>query len=784
MTTSDPDTPLAALAQAVRRAARYNAEAECAPHCILWPDREAQWQPIMPALQALLPELLIFGAYESARRTGPAIWLRCALAGEALDFKPDGRHPPIIYLPGVSRQDLRAVENCPDALKPLAELQYRGSIWSQINAKDWTVLAFLMSGQGGLGLDVSNDRESKAAMLLALAQVMDEPLSVLQEKRLDATYFNTLLTGGDPVRDVLLWMDEPEGFRQARSPQEWAAFESVCRATFAFQPKDGALAAAEKLAQGAGAWDSIWQRFCEAPRRYPHIPDLLRRAKAPNFDLLADACSAGGWPQWNESRESDLRADLAAVRTLPAHKAREKLIALEVDHGARRTLVWTDLGESPLAIAMAHLAVLARVTATPMAGGTLHDLQTGYENHGWQADDAALRALEQGRKAQDFEAIAAAIRSVYLPWAEESARYLQKISAQGKSPGGVRDGVPPAYICDGQCVMFVDGLRFDTAKRLGDLLARKGLDASEHSHWTALPSVTATGKAAVLPVAHQITGAIGSIDFEPSVADGGAALSSHQLHKLLREAGWEYLANQDVGSGQGRAWCEVGDIDSEGHNRGWKLALHVDAMLTEIADRIESLLAAGWSQVRVVTDHGWLLLPGGLPKTDLPKALADTKWGRCAAIKAGAKTEEREFPWFWNPEQNFALADGISCYKNGEEYAHGGLSLQECLTLQLAVTRQGGAAGRSVRISDASWKGLRLAVALEAEWEGLVADIRTSAGDALSSVAVAAKPFKSNGTASLVVENEDLEGQGAFLVIVDDKNNLLAQQAVTIGSTT
>lgn len=58
-------------------------------------------------------------------------------------------------------------------------------------------------------------------------------------------------------------MDDPEAFRQGRTVREWAAFESVCGSTFAFHPKDGALAAAAKLAQRAGAWDPIWQRVSE-----------------------------------------------------------------------------------------------------------------------------------------------------------------------------------------------------------------------------------------------------------------------------------------------------------------------------------------------------------------------------------------------------------------------------------------------------------------------------------------------------------------------------------------
>lgn len=130
------------LKQAVRGAAVYNPEVQVAPACILWPDRNRQWEAVVPLLQAELPELLILGDYAPDKRTGPAIWLRCVIAGNTDDVSLPEDRTPIFYLPGVSRQDLRAVENCPDHLKPLAELQYRGGIWSQINARDWTILAW------------------------------------------------------------------------------------------------------------------------------------------------------------------------------------------------------------------------------------------------------------------------------------------------------------------------------------------------------------------------------------------------------------------------------------------------------------------------------------------------------------------------------------------------------------------------------------------------------------------------------------------------------------------
>ena len=115
------------LIKAIRSAAVFNPDLQAGPACILWLDRDRQWEAVMPRLQNELIDLFILGEYEPEKRTGPAIWLRCVLAGKIDDILLTGQ-PPVFYLPGVSRQELRAVENCPDVLKPLAELQYRGVI--------------------------------------------------------------------------------------------------------------------------------------------------------------------------------------------------------------------------------------------------------------------------------------------------------------------------------------------------------------------------------------------------------------------------------------------------------------------------------------------------------------------------------------------------------------------------------------------------------------------------------------------------------------------------------
>jgi len=151
-------------------------------------------------------------------------------------------------------------------------------------------------------------------------------------------------------------------------------------------------------------------------------------------------------------------------------------------------------------------------------------------------------------------------------------------------------------------------------------------------------------------------------------------------------------------------------------------------------------------------------------------------------LKPGPATEERLYPWYWNPERHFALADGISCFREGTEYDHGGLSLQECLTIELNV-RAGDATEKTagVEITDAVWKGLRCTVALEGSFQGLTLDVRSQPGNAASSKVVGTKLIKDNGTASVVVEKEELEGTGAAIVLLDAKGKLVAMQDTVIG---
>jgi hypothetical protein len=118
------------------------------------------------------------------------------------------------------------------------------------------------------------------------------------------------------------------------------------------------------------------------------------------------------------------------------------------------------------------------------------------------------------------------------------------------------------------------------------------------------------------------------------------------------------------------------------------------------------------------------------------------------------------------------------------EYAHGGVSLQECLTQKQTVTlKSRSGRGASLRIKEVTWKGLRCRIVLDGHAGDLRLDVRTHAGNANTSVVVAVKPFSSEGVASVIVEDEDLTGHDAVVAILDGEGNLVAQQTTVIGDT-
>ena len=764
------------LVGSLEAAAKYNPNDVVYPYAVLWTDHDTQWQPIIPQLRRLLPQLLTFGEYQPDQRIGPAIWLRSVVDRGLPEIELPEGVTPIVYLPGVSRQELRAVQECPDSLKPLVELQYRGACWTQKNGKDWTVEAFLVSEEGGLGLDVARDAATRRAMLGALAELATTSVDRLKGKHLETEDFDKLFSD-DSAKDLLLWVSEPEAVKSGWNSGRWSAFKSRCKADFKFDPdKDGELVGAELLGRREGPWAAVWERFTESPVLYPGVPELLIKAM-PRDDLFIEPSS---WPQNNEKDEATLRQTLLALEISTPAKARERILELEKSHGPRRQWVWAKLGQAPLANALGHLAELAERGATKLGGASTAEMAKLYVDVAWEVDTAALSAMAAVKSSGDARAVGKALNAVYRPWLESAAEHLQALAEKEPLPGHDGQELEDLLVESGGLVLFADGLRFDVSQRLVERMRLKGWSVTLSTRWAGLPTVTATAKPAVSPVTKGIKGLSLGEDFLPATADTEQPLTTDRFRKLLATTGYQYLGADESGDSSGRGWTENGELDKLGHSLQGKLAGRVEEQVDLLLERIEFLLDAGWREVRVVTDHGWLWLPGGLPKVDLPKYLTASRWARCAAIKGGSKVEVPTVRWHWNAHERVAVAPGIACFGAGNEYAHGGLSLQESLIPVIRVTAGEAAAKAAAKIGDVSWVGLRCRVQVETAQPGLSVDLRSKVNGPSLSVSKV-RPVDANGAASLLVADDELEGTPAVVVVLDASGHVITKQPTIIG---
>jgi hypothetical protein len=765
------------LAATLRTAAQaYAAGDQVAPCAVLWPDPDRLWESVLPELQRLMPELFVLGTYAPETRTGPAVWLRC-IEARVVEGAAAAGTTPIFYLPDISREKLRAAEDCPQELSPLVELLYRGVAWLHVNGKEWTPYAFLVSKHGGVGLDVTKDQATLDALAGALPALIAESLGQLQGRRLDSEFFNGLLAP-DTTGLLLLWLSDAGAFRQRRSGTEWKAFCQQCKTEFHFDPsKDGPLKAVNLMVQRSTPWHNVWQRFAGSPAKYAGILEWLNRAtpKKPSMFDTADV-----WPSINESEERSLREGLESLADRPQDEAIRRIGELEAQHGSRRLYPWQALGLSPLATALEPLAELATLCQTAPGAPSPEEFAEFYASAGWRVDAAALATMAACGSPEKYGAVLGAVRAVYLPWLENTAHHLQQlIRDNGRSVSKRGKLIETAA---GRLVLFADGLRMDVARQLAEKLTASGVECKLDWEWSTIPSVTATAKPAASPIADAVQGGEAGDQFTSRLVSTGQLLTQDRFAAALKARGWQCLRADELGDPSGSAWTEAGALDKRGHTEGWKLARSVEAEVRDVVSRIGALLKAGWTEVMVVTDHGWLLVPGGLPKVELKSFLTEHRWGRCAALKADAQTDAPTFQWHWNPDVAIASPPGVGCYRASMEYTHGGISLQEMVTPVLRITAGKAAAG-SAQLLEAKWTGAKCRVLVGGDCAGVRVDVRTSQSDPGTSLLSdkQAREITADGKVTVFLEDDSDIGNQAEIVLLDSSGQVIASRSTTLG---
>ncbi|WP_436637652.1 BREX-1 system phosphatase PglZ type B [Microbaculum sp. FT89] len=756
-------TPLDALVAALRDAASYNAAAEAPPVAVVWCDANNDFLPLIPALRERLPELLTYGDFDLTTRTGPAVWIRAATVGaiERVNWPEDAT--PIIYLPGIARDTLKGAEDCPHLLQPLVWYTVAGSLFGHVNGKDWTLRGFLSAERGPLKLNFAEDAATREALSHAALKFCTRPVEELKGKRWDADQLNTLLAP-DLAADMLDWIDG--ALSETADAGRFAAFANIAEKELKFDPRKlSRQDAIKRLAKREGRWAEIWSRFAASTGYSAVVGYLELEEPASLFDHSENR---GAYPRLNAQAETKLRDELEKLADLSPEDGCQRIEALEMEHGWRRDTVWAKRGRAPLAQALACLAIVAKGKSLPSHDGAA--LAEAYAAEGAAIDWAAMSALAAAPRELDRLAVTAALHTIYLPWLEESAISLQELVRTGKVKLASANSSKPTDTT----ILFVDGLRMDLARELVVLLEKEGVTAKLGWAWSGFPTVTATCKPLVSPAASMLSGPSTTTDVLPVSSDGKPA-TKPILYKLMQAEGWE---TDTAMLPDGKLWAETGRFDEEGHALGSRLADRLLAGIRDVVDRILQLARSGRS-IRVVTDHGWLLMPGGLPSAALDVGLVEPngKRTRCALVKPKAHTSYLQVPWTWNDEVSIATATGARSFYAGYEYAHGGISPQECVVPVLDVA--GSRVRQDISIVRAAWEGLRLRVEVRGGGD-LHVDLRLGAETSGPTLIKGGRVLDEKGRTSFLVSDEH-EREPACLVVLDDDGRVLAQSILTVG---
>jgi len=761
---------------ALKQAENHNSNLMVRPEVILWPDPENQWADVIGVLQKELPQLLIYGDYDPSIKQGPSIWLKCMVARMLPEANWENGLIPIIYLPGIAKSDLRNVEEAGLYFQPLIEYQYTGVLFLQENGREWSILAFVENPVNGLGVKATKDSETKEALKKALPTIFQDS-DVFQGKTLiDAEFLNNLLFP-DLIPNILKWMCKGDGFLSQMEKGKRDVFVNLCKSQYDFEPKSQDIKAiSEKLGSKKGNWKYVWQLYATAPKKYSEIEKLLRLAKPSDLGEGIFGIPEESWPQVNEDAESNLLAELKKTAKLAPKEASKKLKGLAESNAKRLGWIWNELGNAPLANAIQHLAAMANLCVEPFPSSNISDLKAYYEASGYMADQHMRKAYAVVRSEKDKEVVKSIIQLVYQPWLENINILFQKLVEKDTS---IFSGQKAAEETEG-FVLFVDAFRYELAHEFADRLKKIKYQVILNSSWSAIPSLTPTAKPNVSPVAISVSETSPIKEFRPQLSNG-KDLQTAAFREQLAANGFKLItATRDIISNE-KSWQEIGDIDTKGHSEQADMVKHVDALFDQVFEALDLAFEKGVKRIKIVTDHGWLLMPGGLPKTQLNEGLTETRWGRCALIKEGAITDLLHLPWRWNPSIFIVYAPGINFFKINEEYAHGGISIHECLVPEMIIENPN-SNNVEADVTRVKWVNLKCTVETTDVPDGYRIDIRTKYNDETTSVLEASSKIKriTGNTISLMIDDA-YEYQSATIVLMDENDRILNKKPTTIG---
>ena len=549
---------------------------------------------------------------------------------------------------GVARSELRAVDTCPPELAPIAELQYRSQWFSHPNGRDWTVRALLVARRAWPRAHVADDAETSAALLLALDRLLDEPVDRLAKQLLDADFFRDLVNP-DPVRSLLGWLDDPQGFRARLDDAQWTAFVQQCKADYGFDPtrrrRDHRRAQARRARGRVGAGLEALRRDARAlsrdPRAAPQGAADGAHRRAPRRLAAGQRGGRGPAPQPPARlRGADRRRRPQGGRAASTPSTRG---------GAARSGPSSD--QAPLAFALEQLARARRADrAAARRRRSRRRSSADYADRGWRADDAVLRALAAAHERRPIaQAVSAAVAAMYRPWLDAGAKALQAAIGPMANAHTYAAG-PPASTAHGTrhaCSSTGCGSMSPTACRSG--LTASGLDVAADDEPRRAADRHPDREAGARSRRRRERSAAGP-DLHAANAATGTKASIQVLRSLMAENGVQVLGPDGDGRPV-RHGVDGGRRDRPPRPR----RRHPARRLPRRGGRADRRAAsascstpAGSGSTSSPTTAG-SCSRAAWRRSSCPPATTEVKKGRCARLKDGAAVEVPTVPWFWDP---------------------------------------------------------------------------------------------------------------------------------------
>ena len=715
---------------------------------LLWFDAKAEFRGLLPEVeQAASDAGLVLLGLDPQEGHGP-LWMKWAVeAGPGADRKV------VLWLPH-SREALVGGSADSLRLEVLLEYEYRGLEW-RIDGKPSTLFSFLrkhgvplptkQSEQGPLW---KGGAESPLARYVMKHAGRDQ--TFWQSRTLSLAVVQEGIVGG--VEDRLLrFLADPDGelavMRAERIVGDFAP-QLASEIADAHGIEEDPKAWSEVLVTGlvllevfatTGQPDDFpflsklppverRERQLKFLRRWMRNAEYLPKyrewalAVEPSIDLVSWARGRDGQPQSLRALVRDRWATfLAGLQDAGPDEAmqqlylqQEKTRLVEESKG-----LWAnDKADVPgwgLAADLADLAD-ASVRACNVAASR-HDPKSfvdAYAGDWHKIDIAHWRLLAAANQLDDMEVVARIGDRFYFNYLKCAGQAFYESFRDGGvwPPDGcqsARDLVAELYApptaCVKKAVIVVDALRYGLGKRLAEAFDSAVVDPVIAD----LPSETWVGMSALLPGYDAELQVEGGHKLVSAAAAGDLCYSQYRK-KLIAAAG---AGSLPVGP-DGKPRDQVSDvlefveqpsglppllvlfdreIDTSGHGMGGKVIHHFDLALESTRRAIRRLQSWGYSEIHVVTDHGFVLLNSSdaVQKMEVDKgAFADsgTRWG---ILAQGASVPTATVPFVLDPRWSVAVPPGIRSFaKPGSEFFHGGATLQEVVIPHIVIKAASG----------------------------------------------------------------------------------------------